>query len=224
MRRGEGARGRNDAAAERREYTRAAYGGDYLENLRWRYRRTYGSGTDMDPYRTGGSIGRGYQRATDLGARDADPGPRPRRDYAAPYYGRHPGGYRDRSRRDGRRPGTAARDAGYPYFSSAAITEAVQGYPPADTLNPEVYPPALGWGIGDYGDEYEPPGVDRERWRRGARVRSHERGESYGRGVGRTRGRVRSRAGAHGEGRVRGGNYGRGDDYGREYRGRGRRR
>jgi hypothetical protein len=162
----------------RREYTPAAYGADYMRNLRWRYRRTYGRGSDTDPYRSGGSFGRGYQRAEDFGMRSADAGPRPEGGYAAPYDRRHPGGYRDR----GRRPGTAARARGYPYFGSAAAFEAAQGYPPADTLHPEVYPPALGWGVGDYGEEYEPPGEVAARWRRArAMRRERERRATRGR-------------------------------------------
>ncbi len=146
---------------DRRDYTPAAYGADYLHNLRWRYRARYGEGSEDRPYRGGGSFGRGYRRATDLGFRGPYAGPWPRRGYAAPYYGRHPRGVRYRRRGPDWRRGTAARDYGYayPYFGSAALVEASQGYPPADTLNPEVYPPALGWGVGDYGEEYEPPGV-----------------------------------------------------------------
>ncbi|HEX6941004.1 MAG TPA: hypothetical protein VF158_16415 [Longimicrobiales bacterium] len=170
----------------RRDYTPAGYGADYLHNLRWRYRTWYGTGRGGDPFRRGGSFGRGYTRADDLGSGSVEPGPRPRAPTAAPYYGRHPGGYRGREaraprgRREARalwrgreghgrrRAGTAARDYGraYPYFASAAVVEAAQGYPPADTLNPETYPPALGWGVGDYGEEYEPPGVAAQRWPR----------------------------------------------------------
>lgn len=161
----------------RRDYTPAGYGADYMHNLRWRYRTRYGSGRDVDPYRSGGSFGRGYERAGDLGARSAEPGAAPRFERRAPYYGRHPGGYRGAPLR--RRPGTAARESwrGYPYFGSAAIVEAAQGYPPGGTLRPEVYPPPFGWGAVDYGAEYPPPGVA-ERERRGGRYhapREHPR-------------------------------------------------
>lgn len=189
--------------ADRMEYTPAGYGADYMRNLRWRYRTYYGAGTGTEPYRGGGSFGRGYRRAGDLGARAAYPGPPPRRGYAAPYYDRHPGGYRHpRGRPRRRAEPLRGPGAGYPYFRSSAIVEAVQGYPPADTLNPEVYPPALGWGVGDYGEEYEPPGVVAERWRRPhprARGRAEaprpgrtsRKAEEYGRGRRRSRGRRR---------------------------------
>jgi len=162
----------------RREYTRAGYEADYTHNLRWRYGTVYGEGTDDSPYRGGGSVGHGYRRAADLGFRDAAPGPAERYDEA--YYGRRPG-RRRYAPRPTRRAGTAARDygGGYPYFGSAALVEASQGYPPGDTLTPELYPPGLGWGVGDYGEEYGPPERATERWRRAARS---ERGRRTGRG------------------------------------------
>lgn len=141
---------------DRRRATRAAYGGDYLHNLRWGYHRRYGTGSEEDPVRAGGSFGRGYQRAADIGAREL----------SAPVRGRvGRGGYdrefRHDERRHGsgedpyrgegggrwggrgaRRPGTAARDydRAFPYFGSAAALEGAQGYPPGDSLVPETYP------------------------------------------------------------------------------------
>lgn len=123
-----------------RDYTPAAYGEDYLHNLRWGYHHTqYGEGDPFHPFEGGGSFGRGYQRASDLGLREPRPGPRRVR-----YGGDYNGGRRGRYRRPYRRPGTAVREYGraYPYFASAAAVEAAQGYPPGDTLSPETYP---GW-------------------------------------------------------------------------------
>jgi hypothetical protein len=126
---------------ERRRQTPAAYGADYTRNLRWRYRSEYGEGSRQEPYRGGGSFGRGYGRARYLG----------------PHNPTTPAGpeYRFERRRPRRWPGTAARDydRAYPYFGSAAAVESAQGYPPGDTLVPESYPARV-WR--------RPPGYDGE--------------------------------------------------------------
>jgi hypothetical protein len=128
---------------DRRRPTRAAYGADYTHNLRWRYRPGYGEGSAALPYQGGGSFGQGYGR---WGA----PGPQsPPTPYGAEYLPA-PRGAR-------RRPGTAARDydRAYPYFGSAAATEAAQGYPPGDTLVSETHArrqwPPRRWYDEDYG-------------------------------------------------------------------------
>jgi len=138
---------------DRRRMTRAAYGGDYLHNLRWGYHRRYGEGSDTDPVRSGGSFGRGYQRAGDRGLREPNAPRRSRRGYADEYHYRERGYDSDEGpftregrgrwgRRGARRPGTAARDydEAYPYFGSAAAMEGAQGYPPGVSLVPETYP------------------------------------------------------------------------------------
>lgn len=49
-----------------RDYPPAAYGGDYLRDLRWPYpRRYYGRGTWSEPYWGGGVYGVGYDWASD---------------------------------------------------------------------------------------------------------------------------------------------------------------
>lgn len=187
----------------RRGYSPAGYGADYLHNLRWRYRTGYGSGRDVDPYRSGGSFGRGYERAADLGARSAEPGPPPQAERRPPYYGRHPGGYRGESRR--RRPGTAARDygRGYPYFGSAAVVEAAQGYPPGSTLRPEISPPPFGWGTEEYGEEYAMRRGASDRERRGEPYRAHSE-HHRGRSHEHHRGRGREHHSGHRHGHHRG--------------------
>lgn len=145
--------------ARRREYPPVTYGADYTHNLRWRYRSRYGEGSFDEPFRGGGSFGRGYRRAGWAGPWSAEAGMErfevPPVRYGFEY---RPGGRRPRRfRRPYRRPGTAARDydRAYPYFGSAAAVEAAQGYPPGDTLNPETYPPRRlvpGWS--DYREEY----------------------------------------------------------------------
>lgn len=129
---------------ERRRQTPAAYGADYTRNLRWGYRPEYGAGSAQEPYRGGGSFGRGYGRAG----------------YAGPHNPATPSDleYRvERRRRERRRwPGTAARDydRAYPYFGSAAAVEAAQGYPPDDTLTPETYPRRAWRPAWNYGEDY----------------------------------------------------------------------
>jgi hypothetical protein len=188
----------------RRDPVPEGYESDYLRNVRWDYRIGYGSGESDDPYRGGGSFGRGYGRVGDLGARSPEPGPPPRRERSAPYYREHPGGYRGES--VPREPGRAARGAerGYPYFGSAAAIEGAQGYPPEDVLHPEAYPSALGWDRLHYAGEYEPPGDAAGRGARGVRSGSAGRGASRGRGEraheGRGRGQRTPERRGHGEG------------------------
>jgi hypothetical protein len=123
-----------------RDYTPATYGADFTHNLRWRYRSSYGEGSPPEPYRSGGSFGRGYGRTGYLGTHA------PSAPYGAEYA----------RRRRFRRPGTAARDydRAYPYFGSAAMVEGVQGYPPGDSLTPESYPREPGPARGQYGEDF----------------------------------------------------------------------
>ena len=156
-----------------REYRRARYDHDYgrpsyddafTHNPRLGYWTRYGEGTESSPYRGGGSVGRGYGRAADLGF------DRPYRgawDVREVEYGRRRQGGREdrlgrddrrraRERREGRRPGTAARarDRAYPYFGSAAAFEAASGYPPGESLNPEIPRHWRGPDPSYYDDEY----------------------------------------------------------------------
>jgi len=161
--------GGRQSTGRRRDPATEGYETDYLRNVRWDYRTGYGSGQPDDPYRGGGSFGRGYGRVGDLGARSPEPGPPPRPGRSAPYYREHPGGYRGESRP--REPGRAARGAerGYPYFGSAAAIEGAQGYPPEDVLHPEAYSSTLGWDRPHYAGEYEPQGDAAGRRPRGGR-------------------------------------------------------
>lgn len=165
------------------DYAPAAYGRDYLRNIRWGYRTRYGEGTEDSPYRSGGSVGRGYGRAADLGFEPpytrSRQGPREAREaaYARGYerssrndsrsrgrggppraaYGRREYARgRPMRRRRGSRPGTAARsyDQAFPYFGSAAAVEGATGYPPGDTLSPEIPVHLPGPDPSFYDDDY----------------------------------------------------------------------
>lgn len=147
----------------RRESLDSAYAEDYTRSVRWGYQTRTGRGDEDSPYMSGGSVGRGYGRAADLGF-----GPPPTVedrvyvDESDRWRGaREPGSVRrplDASMRRGRRrrPGTAnrARDPGYPYFGSAAAAEAAVGYPPGDSLNPEIPVRGRGPDPSFYDDEY----------------------------------------------------------------------
>lgn len=174
-----GGRGSTD---RRRDPAPEGYETDYLRNVRWAYRTSYGSGEWDDPYRGGGSFGRGYGRAGDLGAHSPEPGPPPRRGRSARYYRDHPGGYRGESLP--REPERAERGAerGYPYFGSAAAVEGAQGYPPEDVLQPEAYPSAPGRERPRYASEYETRGDAAEHRPRGGRSASTRPSASRGRG------------------------------------------
>ncbi|HEX7051445.1 MAG TPA: hypothetical protein VF188_14655 [Longimicrobiales bacterium] len=131
----------------RGEYTPAAYGADFARNLRWGYHTRYGRGRYLDPYRGGGSYGRGYGRAASGGFHAARP--LPRGPWRRPYE-------REPRRPRFRRGRTAARryDEAYPYFGSAAAVEGAQGYPPGNSLNPDVYGAGFGPNRSYYDDEY----------------------------------------------------------------------
>ena len=113
---------------ERRRQTPAAYGADYTRNLRWRYRSEYGEGSRQEPYRGGGSFGRGYGRARYLG----------------PHNPTTPAGreYRFEHRRPRRWPGPAARDydRAYPYdhYRGDAAAQSEARTPPRCTTE-------MGW-------------------------------------------------------------------------------
>lgn len=139
-------------------YGSSPYDDEYTHNLRWRYRTRYGEGTEFSPYRGGGSVGRGYGRAQDLGFSEPFRGAWDA--YEVEYARRRRGSREERRRtrepRRGRRPGTSARarDRAYPYFGSAAALEAAAGYPPGESLNPEIPRHWRGPDPSYYDDEY----------------------------------------------------------------------
>lgn len=145
-----------------RTSTAVADGGGYTRDLRWGYRAGYGEGTFPEPYRGGGSYGRGYDWAEDRPPDVRQGGASPREQEPARAHAHLSRRRRRRRRYRAQRPwryhpgGRHQRAAGETAAYEAAAYEAA------------AYDAA-------YGPRYASAGPYRRRWRRPSRAGTAER-------------------------------------------------
>lgn len=169
----------------RRSPTPAAYGADYTHNLRWGYRAGYGQGTFPEPYRGGGSYGRGYDwaedRPPDIREREFPGAPesRPRR--------QHQRRRRRLSRRHSRLYGRMLPNRRRAQYPREHIHPPCPPYPPRRLWPRRGAEP--GWAARyerPYRPRYGPPEPRRDRlrrsrrpWRPGTAERDYDRAYPY---------------------------------------------